>query len=194
MDLNTFIKEKKSLKKSDIVGLKKLFKKARQEGLFRVKLTDFVEQLARTFSLTKEDFKVNAELKVIFPGLNANNSSVLRMFDLSPNAREQKIMKVTVKSTTTNWNFEESYDIRFNICANSLANGQKFREALNFEKDRERKQTIITLKPNSEENLMVDFTHAYLNGQLKAKSLSALFTCVKNKEASKIETSENTKK
>jgi hypothetical protein len=194
MDLKTFIELKKDIKKNDIEGQKKLYKKARQENLFRVKLSDFIEQLAKSYNLSKNDLTATAEIKVIFPGLNANNSSVLRMFDNSPVAAKQKIMKIKVKSITPNWNFEDIYEVRFNIFFNYLANGQKFRDILDMKKDREKHETIITLKPNNEENLVVDFSHAMLNGQLKSKPLEALYTCIRNKEKETIQTTENTKK
>ena len=66
MDLKTFIELKKDIKKNDIEGQKKLYKKARQENLFRVKLSDFI---------------VKIPMLTNFNSLNVSNAAAIILFE-----------------------------------------------------------------------------------------------------------------
>ena len=159
-----------------------LMKKARTQGLFVVKLGDFIDKLCYVHNLKKEDLNIAVDLHVVVDG-NAKRTPTIRLFDNNPANAEYKKMAITITSKK-NAEFFESFYAPFRLYGYGLADGSKFRDNLNYEKKHNGKKTLtlLTWKPGNEENLMIDFSMAMQNN-LSENSKEALFHCIREKEA-----------
>ena len=126
-------KQEKDAANSYSTSIDNLKKKAIREGLFRLRLGDFIEELCSNHRISKDDLNVSVDLSLIIPG-DAKRLPTLKIYDNDQRNREFKKMTISISSKLPTWKFLESITVPFKLTHNVLADGTKFRENLIYEK------------------------------------------------------------
>lgn len=188
MKLDEFVKFKSQLRKSDldyVTKVKALKMKAKNEGLFKIRLGDYVEALCEKLGISRDELDVNVAMFIVIEG-DASRLPTIKIYDGDKRFKDQKIYTVYLNSKNKEVPFATQITVPFTLLNHTLADGSKFRSNLIIEKEKTegskpKTYSTLTFKQENAENLIMDLTSAYFNGMDK-KARETLIAFIKKRE------------
>ena len=162
-------------------ALDKLIAEARETGLFKMRLGDYLKELERITGILPGTLSVNMRIVEKIEG-DIRKIASARQFD---NSGENQI-GVMLYCNHPGRGFITSFTAPFKLLNNDFADGTKFRDNLNIEVFEEggTDMSYVSIKETNQENMILDLSEIMKPGMM-SECKDALISAVKKREMQK---------